>query len=75
MDSRELLNDIAKRLDDGGSSDLWASGAPPLHAIYFSLIREQMGHGGIYGPQVHKDGREGVKILSYVDIWIYFFFV
>lgn len=28
MDSSEFLNDIAKRLDDGGSSDLWASEAP-----------------------------------------------
>lgn len=35
-----------------------------------SLIREQMRHGGIYGPQVHKDGRsENPLIFSgYMDI-------
>lgn len=55
MDCTELLNDIAPRLDDGGSCDLWSNEAlrlsphPPSlqKAIYFQADRGA--HGGIYG--------------------------
>ncbi len=59
MDSTEFLNDIALRLDDGGSCNLWPNEAPPLppipsspKAIYFQTDGEA--DGGVYGSEVCK---------------------
>lgn len=48
MDYTELLNDIAQRLDDGGSCDLWSNEAlrlpphPYRKLFIFRLIEEHM---------------------------------
>lgn len=70
MDSEGILNDIAKRLDDGGWSNLWPPQRAPVplfaladtrtrYSLLFisSLIRRQMRHVCIYGEDVHKNYR------------------
>lgn len=43
IDSGELLNDIALRLDDGDSSDLWTNQALPPRST-FHLQSDKGGH-------------------------------
>lgn len=43
IDSGELLNDIAPRLDDGDSSDLWTNQALPPRST-FHLPSDKGGH-------------------------------